>query len=570
MSAVERIEIIRGPASALYGADAFLGVVNIITRTGKDIAGADARIGVTKSSKTDPQLGEDVAVGAVNGNWDISLAARNDKQDLSGLKVPASSPAPQIPSYNADSRTASGLTQSSQVAHGRVQYSDGGFHASLVGYYSQIERVAEFSPLAQLTYGYDEEGRLNGTVVARRQGMAALELSQKFSSSLALDLTSTFFTGGPTKNDKTDLGSPIYFAKRDFSYAGNDSSLEAHWDVLPSVSIVGGGQFVLDREQLPSNLYMLKQNPTEVIENLSVRQGRQNFITDGLFVQAKWKAIPQLLIMTGGVRWDHHNLYGDQVSSRLAAVINPHKNLYFKVLYSGAFKAPSPFLLYAQPLEAGDVVGNPHLRPEYVHAVEAQVTYRHPYFSISSGVAYNILQNMAEFTQQGVNKIARNLSNIDSISWESELSFGYRELIRGYITSELQRTIRYSGHPEEYAASLVGYSNVIYPDYILRGGLISVQRELHLQISVEGDYVGPRRASDMNALDAGHAYSLRPYCTLGMTFSTVDLHFFEHGGTTMSLSVRNLLNTTSADPGFGGVDYPRDGITFFMQLRQIF
>jgi hypothetical protein len=138
------------------------------------------------------------------------------------------------------------------------------------------------------------------------------------------------------------------------------------------------------------------------------------------------------------------------------------------------------------------------------------------------------------------------------------------------MTTELQRTIRYSGHPEEYAASLVGYSNVIYPDYILRGGLISVQRELHLQISVEGDYVGPRRASDMNALDAGHAYSLRPYCTLGMTFSTVDLHFFEHGGTTMSLSVRNLLNTTSADPGFGGVDYPRDGITFFMQLRQIF
>src|SRR4051812_34729235 len=39
LSAVDRVEIIRGPASALYGADAFLGVVNIKTRDGKGING---------------------------------------------------------------------------------------------------------------------------------------------------------------------------------------------------------------------------------------------------------------------------------------------------------------------------------------------------------------------------------------------------------------------------------------------------------------------------------------------------------------------------------------------------
>src|SRR5205814_5813951 len=36
LSAVDRIEIVRGPASALHGADAFLGVINIITRRGDD------------------------------------------------------------------------------------------------------------------------------------------------------------------------------------------------------------------------------------------------------------------------------------------------------------------------------------------------------------------------------------------------------------------------------------------------------------------------------------------------------------------------------------------------------
>ena len=40
MPDIARIEVIRGPGSALYGADAFAGVVNIITKTGDDVNGA--------------------------------------------------------------------------------------------------------------------------------------------------------------------------------------------------------------------------------------------------------------------------------------------------------------------------------------------------------------------------------------------------------------------------------------------------------------------------------------------------------------------------------------------------
>jgi iron complex outermembrane receptor protein len=39
---IARIEVIRGPASALYGANAFAGVVNIITRTGEEVSGVRA------------------------------------------------------------------------------------------------------------------------------------------------------------------------------------------------------------------------------------------------------------------------------------------------------------------------------------------------------------------------------------------------------------------------------------------------------------------------------------------------------------------------------------------------
>ena len=44
LESVAQIEIIRGPASALYGADAFLGVVNIITLKPDDVRPVRARV----------------------------------------------------------------------------------------------------------------------------------------------------------------------------------------------------------------------------------------------------------------------------------------------------------------------------------------------------------------------------------------------------------------------------------------------------------------------------------------------------------------------------------------------
>ena len=48
IEAIERIEVIRGPGSAVYGADAFAGVINIITKTAQDINGTE--IGARRGS----------------------------------------------------------------------------------------------------------------------------------------------------------------------------------------------------------------------------------------------------------------------------------------------------------------------------------------------------------------------------------------------------------------------------------------------------------------------------------------------------------------------------------------
>ena len=44
VQAIARIEVIRGPGSAIYGANAFAGVINIITKTKGDIAGTEVGV----------------------------------------------------------------------------------------------------------------------------------------------------------------------------------------------------------------------------------------------------------------------------------------------------------------------------------------------------------------------------------------------------------------------------------------------------------------------------------------------------------------------------------------------
>ena len=91
MSAVERIEVIRGPASALYGANAFLGVVNVVTRKGVDIDGASATL---RASDLHGRHGYDLGllVGKEMGAIDLVLSMQKNQTDRSGLRIPCGTP----------------------------------------------------------------------------------------------------------------------------------------------------------------------------------------------------------------------------------------------------------------------------------------------------------------------------------------------------------------------------------------------------------------------------------------------------------------------------------------------
>jgi len=82
---IKRIEIIRGPGSAIYGGIAELGVINIITKSGKDISGAEISATYGQLIKSTGRTNLNINTGMTLKNWDISakgfvgLANRSDQ-----------------------------------------------------------------------------------------------------------------------------------------------------------------------------------------------------------------------------------------------------------------------------------------------------------------------------------------------------------------------------------------------------------------------------------------------------------------------------------------------------------
>src|SRR4051812_3644459 len=169
LESIAQIEIIRGPVSALYGADAFLGVVNIITLKPEDVPKVRAKVALGLT-ETNPGGRFDVVGGTKFGRFDFMLGAAGEATDRTGLTLPAESPAPRLPDDIGTRRTTQNLERRSLVLQGRVGYRvPDKAEINVSAYASGIKRGGDFASWAQLTNEVDAQGRQRGTVVSLGQ-----------------------------------------------------------------------------------------------------------------------------------------------------------------------------------------------------------------------------------------------------------------------------------------------------------------------------------------------------------------------------------------------------------------
>ncbi|HEX2875126.1 MAG TPA: TonB-dependent receptor, partial [Polyangiaceae bacterium] len=352
LESVEQIEIIRGPASALYGADAFLGVVNVITTAPDAARPVRARVAVGLT-ETNPAGRFDVAGGTQFGNFDFSLGAAGEYDDRTGLSLPAESPAPTLPVSVGRRRTTLDLQRRSLVLTSKLGYATDRGHVRLSAFASGLTRGGDLAHWAQLT---SDGSSSRGTRVALGQLRLNVDSLLKASRTFELALQGTYFQGGILPQDRVEIGSDLFYVERHQAYRGVDTTLEARFTPSSRLSLITGAEVLYDHETLGAPERIDRATGRAVLSSGSDRTVDLRNL--GAYASVNYKLFDPGLKLTGGLRYDQHSAYGSQITGRIGATSRLSSSVVAKLLYGSAFKAPSPYLLYATPLRPGDVVGN--------------------------------------------------------------------------------------------------------------------------------------------------------------------------------------------------------------------
>jgi len=568
LSMIKQVEIIRGPASALYGADAFLGVVNIITIKPEDVP----TVGATVAGGV---LGEeafgrfDAISGTYGESFDFLLSAAGRSDQLRGLSLPEDSPSPRIPSYNLNETESQDLRRGSLVVGSRAGYThpEKGHHLILSGYASGIRRGGDFAHWSQLSSGTDAQGREVGTVIELGQFRVNLSGLYQVTDELALASQAMYFQGAVLPRDRIEVASDLYYVERKMAYKGVDASLEGRWIPSRDLNVILGVESVYDDETLISSQRVSKDTD-EVLGGDSSR-GNEGLLNLGAFVSTNLQAIDRYLKLTGGARYDYHNLYGSQLSGRLGATSRITDSLVTKLLYGSAFKAPSPYLLFSEPLIPGDVIGNRDLEPQFIHTAEGQISFKPSrYFSATTGLSFSLLKNKAEFVPEGINLAAQNTASQNSLSWESTVDLRNGHAYGGYGSFEFIRGFRDLGR-EGYEADLVGTETVGTPRWIARAGAyvgVPSHARVPLELASQVIVAGSRRASDTSLIENGGELSFSPYALWNASLRTRDMMLFDRQKSAVALRVKNILGADGPDPGFSGFEYPLAPRELYLEL----
>jgi iron complex outermembrane receptor protein len=330
---VKQVEVLRGPGSAIWGANALTGVVNVLTKSPREMAGTTARAGFGSRGTRDVGL---VHAG-VNGRLGYKVSGSYFAQDAwdRPATLPDGTPLPPYTSAGTDQYKADGRIEVDGGGGDRWRF-DGGFASS--------------SGLILVAVGPFDARTL-------RQGYASAEHSRGSRS------LSAFFTAhrsnyvGLLSPDVSDISNQL------LQVDAKDGRTVAGRHVL-----VYGGTFKHSHFDL------------SFVPDVHRREELGAFVTDDVFVNERVR-------VTGGVRLDWFNTFGTFASPRAGVRVDVAAGQTVRATYNRAYVAPSLVESFSNfptsiaiPLPTGPfalptmVLGDAALRPQTVDALEIGYT----------------------------------------------------------------------------------------------------------------------------------------------------------------------------------------------------
>jgi iron complex outermembrane receptor protein len=505
---VDRVEIIRGPGSVLYGNNAFFGVINVITRQGKQLDGAEVS-------------GEYASYDTYKGRFTYGNLFTNGVQLLlSGTFYDSAGPDRLFyKEFNTP-------VQNNGVATSLDDDSFGSFFGSL--------SYRDFT----LEGGYvsREKGNPTGQFSIANPGFfittfndSRLRTTDERSYS-ALKYAHSF-------PEVVDMTAQVYYDRYDFEI-GVPQTLLVGTNAIPiafsqenDVGEWWGAEVQLNKRLWDRHIVTLGgeyrddfRQERRVTGQATVSQERQSY---GVYLQGDFAVVTNLHF-NGGVRYDQYGDFDPTFNPRLALIYNPVAKSTLKAIYGTAFRAPNFLEVTLSP--PGQL-----LQPENITSYELvyeQEIGRHLRSSLTG--FYNEMNELIVFN-------SGSFANFDAETKGVELALSglWASGIRGRVSYSLQETRNHS----------LDWEMPDSPDHLVKFNLSVPLYRDKIFAGIEFQYTSDRRSLHNTSDVAGQPLTVQG--EEADDFGIVNLTLFSQKlikNLEFSASVYNLLDRKYGDP----------------------
>ncbi|MDQ7015131.1 MAG: TonB-dependent receptor [Gammaproteobacteria bacterium] len=378
VQAIARVEVIRGPGAAIYGADAFAGVINVITKNAADINGTE--VGLRYGSFASQEVW--LLHGSEWAGWQWAFALEGSRTDGANsiIEQDAQSGLDQLLGSQASLAPGPVNLQRNNVDL-RLELGRGNFVARL-----GLQRRTNSGVGVGVASALDPNGRLGSDRWNLDLNYHNVSLAEDWDISSQLSFYDTsqvveqnlhLFPAGSLGFQEGVIGNPEVF--------------ERHLRGTVSASYAGffSHRIRLGLGYAVSDLYRVNETknftfsagsplPMPLGGVQDVSDSDAVFLSEGkrknayVFLQDIWK-LANDWELTSGVRLDDYSDFGQTVNPRLALVWSMGQNSTLKLLHGQAFRAPA--FVETQGRNNPVALGNADLKPETIQTTELAFEY---------------------------------------------------------------------------------------------------------------------------------------------------------------------------------------------------